>query len=106
MEGYLGTTEVDVSKHPEFSQYTQADWAMFFIGRYGQFDGGHHKAWVLDQVARILKGTKVLVTLARWENGHEEFRYQLDEPSQDYKDWVKDMLGDDNEYDYDEGCAP
>lgn len=26
------------------------------IVRYGGIDGGHHKAWVLDQVFRVLTG--------------------------------------------------
>ena len=28
--------------------------ALNFIERYGGFDGGHHKQWVLDQLVRIL----------------------------------------------------
>lgn len=30
--------------------------AMNLIIRYGGIDGGHHKAWVLDQVMRVLAG--------------------------------------------------
>ena len=62
---YLGEFPVDVATHPEYSKYTQADWAMLFIGKYGKIDGGHHKTWVLDQVARILKGTPAVVVQAR-----------------------------------------
>lgn len=57
---------------------------MDLIERYGQIDGSHHKQWVLDQIARVIKG-------------------------KDYKKWVKLMkAGEDgpDTYDYDEGCAP
>lgn len=110
MEGYLGETPVDVAAHPEYSRFTQADWAMLFIEKYGQIDGGHHKAWVLDQAARILKGTPVVVTQARWENGQTEDRFVVAEPSQAYLDWVEAMLVRDEtgepQYDYDAGIAP
>ncbi len=108
MEGYLGETIVDINQTP-FKDYTPADWVMDFIGSYGQIDGGHHKQWVLDQVARILKGTKVIIKEAKWSNGHKEFRVSLSEPSEEYLEWVVDMkAGEDGEhtYGYDEGFAP
>lgn len=110
MEGYLGETEYDIADSI-YHDYTTADWAMLYIESYGQIDGSHHKLWVLDQVARILKGTKVKVKLARWSNGHEEWRFTLDEPSKEYLDWVEEMKDYDEEseeynYDYDEGVAP
>lgn len=52
--------------------------------RYGQIDGGHHKAWVIDQMCRSLLGAQ-------------------------YENWVTKMKanGDDpNAYDYDYGIAP
>lgn len=110
MVGYLGQFAPEPGH--EYENYTQADWALEFVGRYGQFDGGHHKAWVLDQVARILNGTKVIVEEARWDNGQKELRFWTDEPSKEYLDWVAMMKGDwdeENEYfeyDYDEGIAP
>lgn len=107
MEGYLGQKPVDIKNHPMFSKYTTNDWAMLWIELYGQIDGDHHKAWVIDQVARILKGCKIIVEEASWDNGHTEYRYDLDEPSDTYTEWVKDMLGDYNErYDYNVGIAP
>ena len=91
-----------------FEGYTATDWALRFIGDYGQIDGDHHKLWVLDQVARILHGTKVEVTLATFPNGEHEYRYETSDPSPDYLGWVEDLTRDDdgNEYDYDEGIAP
>jgi hypothetical protein len=102
---YLGEVPIDVTKHDEFSEYTPTDWAMYFIESYGQIDGDHHKAWVLDQVARILKGTPVIVTQARWDDGQTEYSVSVNKKtSKKYKEWVLAMKGD--EYDYDEGIAP
>ena len=111
MAKYLGENLVNV-KDTEFKDFTSIDWAMYFIERFGQFDGGHHKQWVLDQVSRILKGTQLIIKEAKWDNGNSEYRIQTDEPSEEYKKWVQDMLGDYNEeeqefeYSYDEGIAP
>lgn len=113
MNGYQGEFPVDL-QNSKFANYTPADWAMLYVERYGQIDGAHHKTWVLDQVARILKGTPVIVTEARWnmEDGsvQTEYRFIVGDPSKEYKDWVLYMLGEENdgeyEYDYDEGIAP
>jgi hypothetical protein len=58
--------------------------ALEVIERYGGIDGGHHKQWVIDQVARHLLGDQ-------------------------YTQWVVDMKdGEDgpNTYEWDEGIAP
>jgi hypothetical protein len=112
MEGYKGETIVDMNTHPTFSKYTAIDWAMLWIERYSWIDGAHHKTWVFDQISRILKGTNVILKEASWENGHSEYRYDLDEPSDEYNAWVKEMLGnydeenEEYEYSYDTGIAP
>lgn len=110
MEGYLGETKVNISEHPTYSKYTPADWAMLFIESYGQIDGDHHKTWVLDQAARVLMGTPVIVETAKWDNGLEEDRFWTGDPSEEYLLWVKEMIGEkvdgEYEYDYDEGIAP
>jgi hypothetical protein len=111
MEKYLGEFDV-VLKDTHYASYTPTDWAMEFIKRYSQTDGAHHKQWVLDQVARILKGTPVIVKEAKWANGSQEYRLWLDEPSKSYLDWVRYMKGEWHEevncfeYDYDAGIAP
>ena len=105
MKGYLGETLVDI-ENSDFKDYSTTDWAMYYIECYGQIDGSDHKQWTLDRVSRILKGTKVIVSEAKWSNGHKEYRVILDEPSEDYNIWVKEMRGEFNEYDYDEGIAP
>lgn len=108
-ETYLGEFPVNIKKSP-FADYTPADWALYFIGSYGQIDGAHHKQWVLDQAARILHGTPIKVVEARWTDHEPEYRVTLKAPSKAYKKWVKEMKGEnengDPEYDYDEGIAP
>ena len=105
---YLGEEVVNV-QDTKYKNYTPSDWAMYFIEAYGQIDGGHHKQWVLDQVARILKGTNVIVKKANWVGGISEWRVNLDDPSEEYLQWVVEMKdGEDGEdtYEYDEGIAP
>lgn len=111
MEGYLGEFDVDIASSP-YADYTSADWALYWIGSYGQIDGSHHKLWVLDQIARILNGTEVQIREARWSNGHSEYRITLKEPVQQYHEWVEMMRGDydeeyeEYEYSYNTGTAP
>lgn len=107
---YLGSTVVNAQESP-FKDFQKEDWALYYIEQYGQIDGAHHKQWVLDQITRILLGTPVIVKLAKWEDGEEEFRAETDEPSHEYLDWVNGALGDtfedgSREYSYDEGIAP
>lgn len=108
---YLGETPVNLDDHPLYSGYTPNDWALLWMEKYGQIDGEHHKTWVLDQVARILNGTKVTAKLAKWDSGLAEMRFDLAEPSNAYLLWVEKMLGekdDDGEYEYsyDTGTPP
>lgn len=54
------------------------------IFQYGQIDGDHHKAWVIDQIVRILTGDK-------------------------YKEWVKEYTYDEETgecYSWNKGIAP
>ena len=101
---YLGDIEVESLIDTPYENFGPTEWAMEFL-ELGQIDGEHHKTWVLDQVARVLKGTPVLVRLARWEGGYSEYRCSTGDPSQDYLDWVNYMR-DDDKYNYDEGTAP
>ena len=111
-KGYLGETPVASLEGTPFEGYGPQEWALQYIGSYGQIDGAHHKLWVLDQVVRILKGTPVEVVLAKWEDGTQEYRYNtVKPPSAEYKAWVKEMKQIDPEtgeaeYGYDEGIAP
>ena len=111
MAKFLGEEVVDVKLTP-FKDYNSFDWAMYFIESYGQFDGGHHKQWVMDQVARLYNGTGVIIKLARWDDGNMEYRVTLDEPTEKYQQWVREMQGEydeeeeEYEYGYDEGTPP
>lgn len=108
MKRYLGETQIDVSK-TKYKDYSPSDWAMLFIEMYSGIDGSHHKDWIIDQVARILKGTKVIIKIAEWENGHKEERFTLGDPPEQYWKWVEDMKdGEDGPetYEYDFGIAP
>lgn len=88
MDNFLGETTI-ITSECEFKDYTQQDWALLWIQKYGSIEGSHHKDWVLDQVVQILNGTKVIITLAKWENGYEEYRFVLGEPTIEYFNWVK-----------------
>lgn len=110
MSKYLGEFPVDLAKS-KYSQYTSGDWALLFIEKYGGIDGDHHKAWVLDQVARCLNGVPVVVVEARWDDGETEYRISTaEEESALYKTWVKALRGKETdgeyEYDYEVGIAP
>ena len=108
MEGYLGETKVDIKDSP-YKGYTKKDWALLYILKYGGIDGSHHKDWVLDQIARILNGTKVNIKVAKWSNGQEEYRVNLAKGSKKYKAWVAECKsGEDgpDTYGYEKGIAP
>lgn len=115
MKGYLGKTPViDLTGTP-YEGYGPKEWALLYIGGYGGIDGGHHKMWVLDQVSRILHGTPIILSLAKWDGEEgklEEYRFTTGEPSKEYLEWVELMKGDydeeeeDYEYDWDCGRAP
>jgi hypothetical protein len=104
MKGYLGD-------FPTFKRgdWTPKEWALCYIQSYGGIDGNHHKAWVLDQVARILHGTMVIVVEARWSDGSSEIRFKTGRPSSAYLAWVASIKsGEDgpDTYEYNEGIAP
>lgn len=108
MRNYIGETKLEISDS-EYKDYTQKDWALLWIEMYGGIDGSHHETWVLDQVVRILNGTQIKLKLAKWDDGLEEVRFDLDEPTQEYDDWVtqvKDGEDGPDTYGYDTGCAP
>ena len=66
-------------------QYKKIEDALKIAWDYGQFDGGHHKMWVIDQMVRALTGDT-------------------------YEQWVEDYSepDDDSDYQYewDTGIAP
>lgn len=77
----------DFMKHVSAKSDERAAYALSLIFQYGQIDGSHHKAWSLDQVARILAGEK-----------YEDFI------SECRGDWLEDEGS--FAYSWDEGVAP
>ena len=63
--------------------------ALSLAFQYGQTDGDHHKAWVIDQMVRALHGL---------DEGNDF--------NDAYGEWVADYEGDDGEYTWDTGVAP
>lgn len=62
----------------------QIEKVLDLIFEYGQIDGGHHKAWVIDQIVKILTKDK-------------------------YDEWVKNYVYDEetgDTYSWDKGIAP
>ncbi len=103
MKNFLGETSVDQKDTP-YRNYDEEDWAIEYIVRYGWIDGAPHKNWVFDQVCRILKGTPIILKLAKWKNGQEEYRFVTGEPTEAYHDMVKNAVEDPEDWDI--GCAP
>ncbi len=51
--------------------------------QFGQIEGDHHRAWVIDQMVHVLCGT-----------------------DEAYQKWVKEYKGPNSEYTWDTGIAP
>jgi hypothetical protein len=105
MKDYLGESVVDKSE-TEYKDYTPSDFAVLYINMYGYIDGEHHKTWVLDQVARILKGTPVIIKLAKWRNGHTEYRLDTGKVSEKYIEYCIELIGEYFEGNDHMGIAP
>jgi hypothetical protein len=71
--------------------HNRIDAALDIAHEYGQIDGAHHKAWVIDQMVRSLLGEHY----NEWVHG-----YCFDEATEEQQD------NDDPEYEWDEGIAP
>ena len=108
MAEYLGETNVPLEDSP-YKDYDKTKWALYYITRYGGFDGDHHKDWVLDQVARILHGAVPKIKLAKWSDGQTEYRLSPLKTTPAYVKWVKEITaGEDgpDTYEYSIGIAP
>lgn len=66
----------DVELGFEFKDDALED-AVGLIFQYGQIDGDHHKAWLLDQVARTLLSNydEVIVRYRAGEDGPETYSW-------------------------------
>lgn len=101
LNDYLGSKIIEAKETP-FKDYTEKDWALYFIDNYGQYESTNEKAWVLDQVSRILNGSPVEIHEASWSNGNTEYRIIVGKPSVAYNNWLENQDLDD----YDFGTAP
>ena len=97
--GYLGETILTDLQSTPFENYSQLDWVQYFLEE-STYDGEHHKVWAIDQAIRVLKGTAVIIKLATWANGAYEYRVSLDQPSQQYLNWLE------TQENWDQGIAP
>lgn len=75
---------------------------------YGQTDGGHHKAWVIDQMVRCLTACPTVRGTAVDANGRE-YTYDTLGESEQYREFIAEHnAGEDgpDTYTWDEGVAP
>ena len=82
--------------------------ALSIINDCGGIDGGHHKQWVLDQVARALTGCPMVTEQAIAYTG-QPYEYEAQGESEEYKEWVrkhKDGVAGPETEDWDTGIAP
>ena len=98
MAKYLGEKILNIEE-TEFKDYTKNDWILLFLEKYGLVEGSWHKNWLLGTIAKLANDTKVIIKLAKWDNGQEEYRFELDNNSDKYNEWVELF----NEEDEDEG---
>lgn len=73
--------------------------ALGIAAQYGQTDGDHHKAWVIDQMIRALLGCPMETRSAVDFRG-QPYQYEAQSASEDYRDWIAE-LGE-----WDEGIPP
>lgn len=49
----------------------RATTALRYAFSYGQIDGDHHKAWVIDQIVRALTGPDYDAAITSWSDGED-----------------------------------
>lgn len=82
--------------------------ALDIICSYGSIDGDHHKAWVIDQVSRVLTGCQEVEKQGIDCNGNY-YKYTVLGESEEYKRLVSETCdGEDgpDSYDWPVGIAP
>lgn len=72
--------------------------------KYGNNDGAHHKAWVIDQMVRALTDCPLIECLTRDASG-QSVTYQQYGKSDHYRDFIAHH-NQDGLYAWDEGVAP
>lgn len=104
---FLGERIISVKfDESPFKAYKRKDWILWFVSNYGYIDGEEHKQWLIDQIAQICLGVKVIIKLAEWESGHTEYRVTLGEPNKAYKNWAGGYGPPNDGSGWDQGIAP
>lgn len=78
------------------------------ITQYGGTDGDHHKAWVLDQIVRILTDCPTVVKNSTDVHG-TPYSYEALGDGAEYLEFIRQYNDGEegpNTYCYDEGIAP
>ena len=95
-----------------FQEWTETkariDAALNCANQYASNDGAHHKAWVIDQMVRILTGCPKIIIRQDYCNG-QPCQYKYFGESAEYKDFVRNHnQGKDgpDTYGWDVGVAP
>lgn len=84
------------------------DKALDYAVRYGQIDGDHHKAWVIDQIVRALTGCPMVEVDAKDANGHP-YTYEMQGKGDEYQRLIadaRDGVDGPETYYWDTGIAP
>ncbi len=63
--------ELEAERPPAKDAGARIESALDIIASYGQIDGAHHKAWVIDQVARVLTGPGYEAFVAECTGGED-----------------------------------
>jgi hypothetical protein len=73
--------------------------------RSGGVDGSHHKMWTIDQMVRALTGCPIVKRDGVDAHGHP-YSYEAQGESGEYKAFLREYSGNEDEYVWDEGIAP
>jgi hypothetical protein len=97
MPKYLGEEILNIEE-TEYKDYTKNDWILLFLEKYGLVEGTWSKNWLMDTIAQLANDTKIIIKLAKWDDGQEEYRFELDNPSNKYIKWLELFNEEDEDY--------
>jgi hypothetical protein len=88
MSKFISEEVVEIKDTP-FKDYTIKEWTLYFIGEYGMDDGAHHKHWLLDQIAKINTGNKIIISLIKYTDRKDYYNIEIeDEKTKEYLEWT------------------
>lgn len=71
---------MDLIDDPNYKSWTPSQQAVAIAVSYGGIDGDHHKAWVIDQMVRVLTGDNYAETIAvacAGEDGPDTYSWEV-----------------------------